>query len=233
MFRPKKIRQVEVICFDLFYTLADCGIPQPMEENVPLGITADEWNHALWQDELAHDRSIGAVKTDLEIIERACALLPHPFTPGQIESCRRVREERLQSYLMNIRPEILQTLDALRGKGIRLGLISNADACDCLHWNDSPLAPYFDDAIFSCKAGMEKPDPAIYRLSLQHLHADPSHAVFVGDGGSNEHKGAKETGMTTVCTEYLLRRPFRERIAIHRYSDHVIRRFRNLLSIIE
>ena len=78
---------------------------------------------------------------------------------------------------------------------------------------------------------MLKPDPEIYLLSLSRLGVTPSDALFVGDGGSRELEGAKAVGMKTVCTEYLVRHPARERKEILKSADYTIRRFRELTEI--
>ncbi|MER2221937.1 MAG: HAD family hydrolase, partial [Rhodococcus sp. (in: high G+C Gram-positive bacteria)] len=96
-----------------------------------------------------------------------------------------------------------------------------------------PVYPFFDDSIFSCDVGLLKPDPAIFRLSLENLHVHPAEALFVGDGGSREMQGAKQTGLGTVCTEYLRRHPAKERRTIRKYADHTIRQFSELPEIVK
>ena len=49
-------------------------------------------------------------------------------------------------------------------------------------------------ATISCT----KPDPAIYRDCLARMQVRPEHALFVGDGGSDELRGARDVGLTTV-----------------------------------
>ena len=94
------------------------------------------------------------------------------------------------------------------------------------------MYPFFDDSIFSCDVTMLKPDPDIFLLSLSHLGVKPSDALFIGDGGSRELKGAKAVGMGTVCTEYLVRHPAKERKTILKSADYTIRQFRELPDIV-
>ncbi len=142
------------------------------------------------------------------------------------------RCERLRLAVTEIDGQIVETIRQLKENGLKIGLISNADVCDRLYWNTSPVFPYFDDSIFSCDVALLKPDPEIFLLSLSHLGVKPSEALFVGDGGSQELKGAKAVGMGTVCTEYLVRHPSRERRIIHKSADYTIRQFRELLEIV-
>ena len=49
-----------------------------------------------------------------------------------------------------------------------------------------------------------KPDRKIYELACDRLRIEPSEAVFVGDGGSNELWGATEAGIEALwCTWFL------------------------------
>ena len=162
-----------------------------------------------------------------------CAALPYTFTEEQKEAARTAREERMRTIVVTIDPVIVETLKALKARGLKLGLISNADASDWIHWHESPLAPLFDDVIFSCNVGMVKPDKAIYDLSLKNLGVKPQEALFVGDGGSDEHFGARRAGMHTVCTEYILQYSGRQRKWIYRNAEYVIRDFRDLLKVSE
>lgn len=40
-----------------------------------------------------------------------------------------------------------------------------------------------------------KPEPEIYRIALESLGVRPDQSVFVGDGGSDELRGAREMGI--------------------------------------
>ena len=222
---------LKAVCFDMFCTLADPGIAPEKAESDHLGIPHEMWSAAMWEDSLCRDRGLGRIKTLRGIVDRACDNLGIPVSEAQREEVTRIREERFRVMLTQMDPEIVETVRYLKGKGLKIGLISNADVGDCLHWKESPVYPYFDDAVWSCDVGLVKPDPAIYRLSLKRLGVEPGEALFVGDGGSDELRGAREVGMATVCTEAILRRQGPERDEILRYADHVIIRFGELKDI--
>jgi len=61
----------------------------------------------------------------------------------------------------------------------------------------SSLLDLFDVVVESSRAGLRKPDPAIYRLVCDELGVKPSEAVFVDDLGVNL-KPARAMGMTTI-----------------------------------
>ncbi|MET8906602.1 HAD family hydrolase [Micromonospora sp. NPDC004551] len=97
-----------------------------------------------------------------------------------------------------LRAEAVPVLAALRGQGVRTGLIS-----DCTHELPAFLpqlavAPLLDVRIFSVQVGRCKPDPALYLAACHRLDLTPADCLYVGDGGSQELTGAERTGMTAV-----------------------------------
>jgi HAD superfamily hydrolase (TIGR01509 family) len=92
-------------------------------------------------------------------------------------------------------------LDALRGRGLLTGLVSNAfDPGWLLHQDlaHMGLAERLDAAVFSSEVGKRKPHPAVFEATLSKLGVEPEQALFVGDRRYEDVRGAKELGMTTV-----------------------------------
>ncbi|MCP3783404.1 HAD family hydrolase [Micromonospora sp. A3M-1-15] len=97
-----------------------------------------------------------------------------------------------------LRAEAVPVLAALRGQGVRTGLIS-----DCTHELPAFLpqlavAPLLDVRVFSVQVGRCKPDSALYLAACQLLDLTPADCLYVGDGGSQELTGAERAGMTAV-----------------------------------
>jgi HAD superfamily hydrolase (TIGR01509 family) len=91
-------------------------------------------------------------------------------------------------------------LEALRARGLKLGLVSNAfDPPDLLHRDLAQLgiAERLDVALFSSEVGRRKPDPEIFRRALDALGVDPPDALFVGDTLASDIAGAAALGMRT------------------------------------
>ena len=91
-------------------------------------------------------------------------------------------------------------LEALRDRGLRLGLVSNAfDPPDLLHRDLAQLgvSERLDVAVFSSEVGRRKPDAAIFRRALDALEVDPGRALFVGDTIATDIDGAAALGMRT------------------------------------
>jgi putative hydrolase of the HAD superfamily len=92
-------------------------------------------------------------------------------------------------------------LEALRSRGLLLGLVSNAfDPPWILHRDleRQGLAERLDVAVFSSEVGRRKPDPAIFETALERLGVAPEDALFVGDRLYEDIRGAGDLGLTTV-----------------------------------
>ena len=91
-------------------------------------------------------------------------------------------------------------LDALRERGLRLGLVSNAiDPPALLHRDLAELgvAERLDVALFSSEVGWRKPHPAMFERALDALGVEPGRTLFVGDNLVNDVGGASALGMRT------------------------------------
>ena len=93
-------------------------------------------------------------------------------------------------------------LDALRGRGLKTGLVANS-------WPDSGavlredaaafgLAERLDTMVFSEEAGVAKPAPEIFLRACEELEVQPADALFVGDNLEKDVQGAANVGMATV-----------------------------------
>jgi putative hydrolase of the HAD superfamily len=92
----------------------------------------------------------------------------------------------------------IETLEELRSRGIKVGLITVCTEDVELLWPESEFAGLFDAEIFSNAIGLSKPDPRIYLACCEELGVEPRDAVFVGDGANDELEGARRVGLLPV-----------------------------------
>lgn len=219
----------QAIIFDLFSTLISvssaAGTPGRHTAEV-LGVDKARWNRACFSEH----HEICRPSRQLEIIRRLAHSIDPSIPLALIEQAANERQQRFDHALRQVEPDILETLRALRGAGIRLGLVSNASTDEVRAWPDSPLADQFDTVLFSCHCGLRKPQPAIYLESLRLLSVTPAQALFVGDGGSQEHLGARRTGIRSLQVTHFLRTTSADEIArLARGSSGQISHIRQLL----
>jgi putative hydrolase of the HAD superfamily len=96
-------------------------------------------------------------------------------------------------------------LESLRGRGLKLGLVSNAfDPAELLHRDlaEMGVAERLDVAVFSSEVGRRKPDPLIFEQALERLGAAPERALFVGDTLATDIAGASALGMQTCLARW-------------------------------
>jgi putative hydrolase of the HAD superfamily len=110
------------------------------------------------------------------------------------------------AVLRDVEPDVLAAVEALRERGLRLALITNSFAEDVAGWDSSPLHPFFDVALFSCVAGLAKPDARIYLLACRNLDIAPAHTLFIGDGADDELAGARRAGVSACQALWFLAR---------------------------
>jgi putative hydrolase of the HAD superfamily len=106
----------------------------------------------------------------------------------------------------SIRPAMVTALDRLAGAGYRLGCITNnvpaghgagmARSGDNADAYEQVFAR-FEHVIESSKAGVRKPDPAIYLMMCQALGLEPAACVYLDDLGIN-CKPAARLGMHAI-----------------------------------
>jgi putative hydrolase of the HAD superfamily len=199
------IANKSVVIFDLFHTLTgkETSWSDLPHTSVMLGVTREAWNEQLLKH--SRERLIGKLTDPLEIVRGMAHALDSSITEDTIRATVENRIARFAHALINIPNENVETLSQIRSQGKRLALISNADVMEIAAWGKSPLAGLFHETLFSCKVGFAKPEQAIFRLCLDRLKIAASDAVFVGDGGSDELRAARECGLSTIMVAGIIR----------------------------
>ena len=95
-------------------------------------------------------------------------------------------------------PEVLEALDRLKQREMRLGLISDCGPSVPLLFPQSPLARFIDVPVFSCEERIKKPSSSIYQRICRRLEIRAQECIYVGDGSSQELTGAAATGMRPI-----------------------------------
>jgi putative hydrolase of the HAD superfamily len=102
-----------------------------------------------------------------------------------------------------VEPETLATLEELRTRGYRMGLVSNVSLRPDLMQADIDrlgIGRLLDGAVFSSQVGFRKPDARIFREALERVGAEPAEAAFVGDRLYDDVGGAHAVGMRAIQT---------------------------------
>lgn len=190
------------VVFDLFHTLADPEDHRPRDHHRAahvaglIGIAPHPF--VRWWDELEEERTRGRTPPNPELFRLAAEEAGVDVPPQTLATADREYGRYQDLAIRQPRPTVADTVRQLRDRGHRLGLLSNAERRDTHAWPDSPLAPLFDAAVFSCDLAAVKPEPETYRTVLDALGVEPAYAVYVADGGSDELTGAAEASFGRV-----------------------------------
>lgn len=217
------VSRAHALCFDLFHTLTDINETSPGSKNTweLLGVSKEAWHAQVLEN--SPWRQTGRVKDPVEIIGRMAREINPALSDDLVRHVAEYRYGRFDRALLYPPQRSIDALRALKSMGKKLALISNADAPEVRSWNTSPLAPLFDCAIFSCNAGFMKPDARIFFEALSCLGEEPENCIFVGDGGADELRAARELRFTTVMVTGYLNITAEKSQTREAYADYVIR----------
>ncbi len=95
-------------------------------------------------------------------------------------------------------PQTRSTLDYLKYK-YQLAIITNGTIIGQNTKIDSVgIRDYFSQIVISHAVGCQKPDPEIFRLTVELLNIKPDEAVYVGDSYHNDILGAYKAGLKPI-----------------------------------
>lgn len=106
------------------------------------------------------------------------------------------------SRLWRVFDGVESTLEALKGHGLKLGVISNFDSRLFNVLEACGLRGYFDSIHVSTLAGAAKPAPEIFREALLAHGLEPSQACHIGDHPREDVEGAIAVGMRAILLDH-------------------------------
>lgn len=140
----------------------------------------------------------------LELLRDRCAAvlrdnLPAPAADLPLGA---LRAALLAALRFRAFPDAAATLDALRGAGCALAIVSNWDVSLLAVLRQTGLAERVDVVVTSAQEGVAKPDPAIFRLALERLGGvPPEAALHVGDDPDSDLAGARAAGIPALLID--------------------------------
>jgi len=114
----------------------------------------------------------------------------------------------------------------------RLGIVSNFYGNLDAVCRGTDLCSIFPVLVDSHCVGVEKPDPAIFRVALNALGAAPETTVFVGDSLRRDREGARRTGMRFVWLQPESLDPADAQAPAAPPVDHAVRDLRGLMTVL-
>jgi putative hydrolase of the HAD superfamily len=118
-----------------------------------------------------------------------------------LDALERIRRAFLEPEAWHVFPDVRPTLEALRGHGVKLGIVSNWDSRLPGVLDMLDLSRYFDFVGVSHFEGVEKPDPEIFHRVLARLGGRPEETLHVGDLPEIDRAGAEAAGCAAVLID--------------------------------
>jgi putative hydrolase of the HAD superfamily len=127
---------------------------------------------------------------------------------NEMEDVMRTYSESYDSSMAQV-PGAGDILRKIREKGISVGVITNnPPGGQRKKLKQCRIEGYIDLLVSSGEIGYSKPDPRIFRFSLERLGAMPEESVMIGDSWEYDIVGAMNTGMKPVWfNRFGLKRP--------------------------
>ena len=89
--------------------------------------------------------------------------------------------------------DVVPTLDALRGRYM-VGLLSNGNT----YPERCGLEGYFQFVVFAQDYGIQKPNPRLFEIAIEHAGCSKHQLLHVGDSFQNDIIGARQAGVRSV-----------------------------------
>ena len=104
-------------------------------------------------------------------------------------------------------PGVVPALEALRARGLRLVVVSNANGTLLAHMDRIAMTARFDCILDSADEGVEKPDPRFFEIALTRSGARKDTTIHVGDLYYVDVMGARSAGLRGVLLDEADLRP--------------------------
>jgi putative hydrolase of the HAD superfamily len=143
-----------------------------------LGVPVPRFTQSYWQFRIEYD---AAALDPIAYWNAVAQTASCTLTREQIDSLIEI-DSRSWSHPAPVTP---QWASDLRAAGLRTALLSNMPAPIRDYILRCAWLPDFDVRVFSCEAGLCKPEPKIYRNCLGEIGVQPSEVLFLDDRESN------------------------------------------------
>jgi HAD superfamily hydrolase (TIGR01509 family) len=137
------------------------------------------------------DRSRGWLSFDL-VLEHA-GVQQNAGTHAALAELRAYH--KVENLWEHVEPDVVPALAALKARGLRLVVVSNANGRLRHLFDRIDLTRWFDYLLDSHEWGFEKPDPRLFLLALEQARADAPSTVHVGDLYHVDVVGARRAGL--------------------------------------
>lgn len=132
----------------------------------------------------------GQLSTD-DFLEEAVTRIGFKGSPAELRAAFE------DIFTLNL--PMVEFIESLHRKQIPLHLLSNTNAIHAPFFEKTyPVFNCFSGRIYSHEVGCMKPDPEIYRITIEKLSLDPTETIYIDDLPANCTAG-RVAGLQSIC----------------------------------
>ena len=165
-----------------------------------------------YQDCILYCRQVREQHLDLSFREQVARFignidegLPDRLSKDVIREIQHVYSDAFLDLPPEPHPAALEVLAGLKGRGFRMGLISNTAMTPGVTFREflrqHGMIEFFDGLTFSDELQLCKPGAIPFTSTLEQLDAGPGESAHIGDQFVHDIFGAKKVGMRAVWIE--------------------------------
>ena len=163
-------------------------------------------------DDVDDERLVAAVRTEMGYYKAHAHEGRDPDSLAELrERCARVisdelgvevsAQELVDAVQMRPYEDSEPALRQLRGRDLRVVVVSNWDCTLGEVLERCGLSEHIDGAVSSAEAGARKPDPEIFAPALELAGCGPDEALHVGDTTEEDVEGARAAGIPVLLLD--------------------------------
>jgi len=115
--------------------------------------------------------------------------------------CEEMVDALMDAIRFELYPDALPALQALKERGVGIGLISNWDCSLQEVVRDLGLNAYLECVIISALCGCEKPDPGLFHEALRQAGVAAEETFHIGDSYEKDVLGARAAGIAPILLD--------------------------------
>lgn len=205
----------DTVIFDAAGTLVGRDSPDFFEEffvvaagELGTAITLDQVKAALStaMKEPRFSKRDGRMSTPEQTRRYFLDLYAHVFETAGIEGdllpgLQRYYDRFQDGRYLDVYGDVRPTLEKLKGRGLRLGVLSNWSEHLSHVLKRHDLDRYFSFLVVSAEAGCEKPDERIFRMAIDRAEAPVDRILYIGDYPEEDILPAERVGLDALLID--------------------------------
>ena len=205
----------DTVIFDAAGTLVGRDSPDFFEEffvvaagELGAAITLDQVKAALSKamEEPRFRKSDGRMSTPEQTRRYFLDLYAHVFKTAGIEGdllpgLQKYYDRFQDGRYLDVYGDVRPTLEKLKDRGVRLGVLSNWSEHLSLVLERHSLDRYFSFLVVSAEAGCEKPDEQIFRVAVDRAETPIDRILYIGDYPEEDILPAERVGLDALLID--------------------------------